>query len=74
MDPPNQRALLRIPEVKGTAGSVAFALDEVNLDFQTLGPAPNNPDEVEVLIAASRKEKVEDYDNLFTTFFSDADY
>ena len=39
---------------------IPFALDEVNLDFQMLGPAPNNPDEVEVLIAASRKEKVED--------------
>src|SRR5512144_3322956 len=39
---------------------IPFALDEVNLDFQTLGPAPNNPDEAEVLIAASRKEKVED--------------
>ncbi len=39
---------------------IPFALDEVNLDFQVLGPAPNNPDEVEVLIAASRKEKVED--------------
>ncbi len=39
---------------------IPFALDKVNLDFQTLGPAPNNPDEVEVLIAASRKEKVED--------------
>ena len=39
---------------------IPFALDEVNLDFQTLGPAPSSPDEVEVLIAASRKEKVED--------------
>jgi type IV pilus assembly protein PilM len=39
---------------------IPFALDEVNLDFQILGAAPNNPDEVEVLIAASRKEKVED--------------
>jgi type IV pilus assembly protein PilM len=39
---------------------IPFALDEVNLDFQVLGDAPNNPDEVEVLIAASRKEKVED--------------
>jgi type IV pilus assembly protein PilM len=39
---------------------IPFALDEVNLDFQEIGPAPNNPDEVEVLIAASRKEKVED--------------
>ncbi len=40
--------------------SIPFALDEVNLDFQILGPAPNNPGEVEVLLAASRKEKVED--------------
>jgi type IV pilus assembly protein PilM len=39
---------------------IPFALDEVNLDFQVLGEAPNNPDEVEILIAASRKEKVED--------------
>jgi type IV pilus assembly protein PilM len=39
---------------------IPFALDEVNLDFQTLGPAPSSPEEVEVLIAASRKEKVED--------------
>jgi len=39
---------------------IPFALDEVNLDFQVVGPSPGNPDEVEVLIAASRKEKVED--------------
>src|SRR6266513_1042050 len=39
---------------------IPFALDDVNLDFQILGPAPTNDDEVEVLIAASRKEKVED--------------
>jgi type IV pilus assembly protein PilM len=39
---------------------IPFSLDEVNLDFQILGPAPNSPDDVEVLIAASRKEKVED--------------
>ena len=32
----------------------------MNLDFQVLGPAPNNPEDVEVLIAASRKEKIED--------------
>jgi type IV pilus assembly protein PilM len=37
-----------------------FALEEVNLDFQVIGPAPGNPDDVEVLLAASRKEKVED--------------
>jgi type IV pilus assembly protein PilM len=39
---------------------IPFALEEVNLDFQVLGPAPSSADEVEVLIAASRKEKVED--------------
>jgi type IV pilus assembly protein PilM len=39
---------------------IPFALDEVNLDFQVLGPAPSGEAEVEVLIAASRKEKVED--------------
>jgi type IV pilus assembly protein PilM len=39
---------------------IPFALDEVNLDFQVLGPAPSGEGEVEVLIAASRKEKVED--------------
>lgn len=39
---------------------IPFALEEVNLDFQILGVAPSSPEEVEVLIAASRKEKVED--------------
>ena len=39
---------------------IPFSLDEVNLDFQVLGPAPNNPEDVEILIAASRKEKIED--------------
>jgi type IV pilus assembly protein PilM len=39
---------------------IPFALDEVNLDFQILGPLASNPEEAEVLIAASRKEKVED--------------
>ncbi|WP_374403918.1 pilus assembly protein PilM [Niveibacterium sp.] len=39
---------------------IPFAIEEVNLDFQVLGPAPGGEEEVEVLIAASRKEKVED--------------
>ncbi len=39
---------------------IPFALEEVNLDFQVLGAAPNNVEDVEVMIAASRKEKVED--------------
>lgn len=39
---------------------IPFALEEVNLDFQVIGPVPSSPDDVEVLLAASRKEKVED--------------
>ncbi|MDP5238615.1 pilus assembly protein PilM [Uliginosibacterium sp. 31-16] len=39
---------------------IPFAIEEVNLDYQVLGPAGSGADEVEVLIAASRKEKVED--------------
>jgi type IV pilus assembly protein PilM len=39
---------------------IPFALDEVSLDFQVLGSAQDSPDDVEVLIAASRWDKVED--------------
>jgi type IV pilus assembly protein PilM len=39
---------------------IPFAIDEVNLDFQVIGPAPGNSEEVEVLLAASRKANVED--------------
>jgi len=39
---------------------IPFALEEVSLDFCVIGPAQNSPDDVEVLIAATRKEKVED--------------
>jgi type IV pilus assembly protein PilM len=39
---------------------IPFALEEVNLDFQVIGPAPNSTEEVEVLLAASRKANVED--------------
>jgi len=39
---------------------IPFAIDEVNLDFQVIGPAPSLPDELEVFIAASKKERVED--------------
>jgi type IV pilus assembly protein PilM len=48
-------------QVEGEANQyIPFALEEVNLDFQVLGPSPTNPEEQEVLIAATRKEKVED--------------
>ena len=39
---------------------IPFPLDEVNLDFQILGASPGSPNDVEVLLAAARKEKVED--------------
>lgn len=39
---------------------IPFPLDEVNLDFQVLGQSPGSPDDIEVFVAASRKEKVED--------------
>lgn len=48
-------------QVEGEANQyIPFSLDEVNIDFQVLGPAPSSAEEVEVLIAASRKEKIED--------------
>lgn len=39
---------------------IPFSLDEVNIDFQILGPAGSAGDMVEVLIAASKKERIED--------------
>ena len=48
-------------EVENQANEyIPFALEEVNLDFQVIGPAASSPEEQEVLIAATRKEKVED--------------
>lgn len=39
---------------------IPFSLDEVNLDFQVLGASPGSPDDVQILLAAAHKEKVED--------------
>ena len=39
---------------------IPFALEEASLDFCVVGPASNAAGDVEVLIAASRKEKVQD--------------
>lgn len=39
---------------------IPFALDEVSLDFDVIGPAANSPEDIEVMLAASRREKVED--------------
>lgn len=37
---------------------IPYPLEEVYLDFEVLGEAPNNPESVEVLLAASRAENV----------------
>lgn len=48
-------------EVEGEANQlIPFPIDEVNLDFQLLGPSPGSPNDVEVLLAAAHKGKVED--------------
>ncbi|MEH6436442.1 pilus assembly protein PilM [Massilia sp. DD77] len=39
---------------------IPFALDEVSLDFDVIGPAPNSLEDMEVMLAAARREKVED--------------
>ena len=43
---------------------IPFSLDEVSLDFCVLGPSTSSAGDVEVLIAASRKEKVQDRQGL----------
>ncbi|MES2509668.1 MAG: pilus assembly protein PilM [Pseudomonadota bacterium] len=43
---------------------IPFSLDEVSLDFCVVGPSATSTGDVEVLIAASRKEKVQDRQGL----------
>lgn len=38
---------------------IPYPLEEVNLDFEILGPAENDPERVDVLLAASRSENVD---------------
>ncbi len=38
---------------------IPYALEEVNLDFDVLGPTEGNPETVDVLLAASRSENVD---------------
>jgi type IV pilus assembly protein PilM len=38
---------------------IPYALEEVNLDFEVLGPTEGNPETVDVLLAASRSENVD---------------
>ncbi|WP_110400263.1 pilus assembly protein PilM [Sphaerotilus hippei] len=43
---------------------IPFSLDEVSLDFCIIGPSPEAVGDVEVLIAASRKDRVQDRQGL----------
>ncbi|MES2425290.1 MAG: pilus assembly protein PilM [Pseudomonadota bacterium] len=43
---------------------IPFSLDDVSLDFCVIGPTPGTSGDIEVLIAASRKEKVQDLQGL----------
>jgi type IV pilus assembly protein PilM len=38
---------------------IPYPLEEINLDFEVVGPTENNPDSVDVLLAASRSENIE---------------
>lgn len=39
---------------------IPFSLDEVSLDFSVIGPSPRSPGDIDVLLAATRKERVQD--------------
>ncbi|MBL3599940.1 MAG: pilus assembly protein PilM [gamma proteobacterium endosymbiont of Lamellibrachia anaximandri] len=39
---------------------IPYPLEEVNIDFEVLGPSDKNPELVDVLLAASRSENVDD--------------
>jgi type IV pilus assembly protein PilM len=48
-------------QVEAEAGQyIPFSLDEVSLDFCVIGPSSTSAGDVEVMISASRKEKIED--------------
>lgn len=38
---------------------IPYPIEEVALDFEVLGPVPNSPDMIQVLLAASRQENVD---------------
>ena len=43
---------------------IPFDISEVNLDYQILGEAENNPDQMDVLLVAAKKEVIDSYVNL----------
>jgi type IV pilus assembly protein PilM len=38
---------------------IPYPLEEINLDFEVMGPTENNPETIDVLLAASRSENIE---------------
>lgn len=55
---------LQVQVEVGVSKYIPFALDEVFLDFCVLGPSTTTKAEVEVLIAAARREKVQERESL----------
>ena len=55
---------LQVQVEVGVGKYIPFALDEVFLDFCVLGPSTTTKAEVEVLIAAARREKVQERESL----------
>ncbi|MFZ2739601.1 MAG: pilus assembly protein PilM [Burkholderiaceae bacterium] len=52
-------------QVETEAGQyIPFPMDEVSLDFCVVGPSPTSSGDLDVLIAASRKERVQDLQGL----------
>ena len=65
--PPGQSESELQAQVEAEASQyIPFSLDEVSLDFCVTGPAPahSQPGDIDVLIAASRKERVQDRQDL----------
>lgn len=43
---------------------IPFDISDVNIDFQILGESENNPEQIDVLLVAAKKEIINDYVNL----------
>lgn len=53
-------AQLEVQVESEAAQYIPFALDEVSLDFDVIGPVANSAEDIEVMLAAARREKVDD--------------
>jgi len=51
---------------------IPFDIEEVNIDFQILGENSENPDQMDVLLVAAKKEIISDYETLMTESGLDA--